>query len=135
MATRSENGFTLIEVMMTVMIMSIAFVGILEGQAVFFHSTTIRRSTAMLDTASRSYATALNNAPYVNCAPAYTPAPIAGTSAVVAVDYWNGSTAAAFTDRATCLANTDQGAQRLVITTTDASTNQTDALTIVKRKP
>ncbi len=44
---RSQDGFTLVEVMVTVMIMSIAFVTILEGEAVFFHSTTIRRATAV----------------------------------------------------------------------------------------
>ena len=47
---RREAGFTLVEVMVTVTIMSIAFVTILEGEAVFFHSTTIRRATASLDT-------------------------------------------------------------------------------------
>jgi prepilin-type N-terminal cleavage/methylation domain-containing protein len=135
-AARTQEGFTLIEVMVTVLIMSIAFVTILEGEAVFFHSTTIRRSTASLDSGARSYATALNNAPYANCAASYLLAAPAGETAAVTIDYWNGDAApASFTDRATCLANGEQGAQRLQITMTDTATSQTDLLTIVKRTP
>ncbi len=133
---RSQDGFTLVEVMMTVMIMSIAFVTILEGEAVFFHTTTIRHTTASLDTAARNYAAALDNAPYVDCAAAYAATADAGTTAAVAIDYWTGTaTPAAFTDRATCLAHGEQGAQRLKITMTDTSSTQSDQLTIVKRKP
>ena len=132
----SQDGFTLVEVMMTVMIMSIAFVTILEGEAVFFHTTTIRHTTASLDTAARNYAAALNNAPYVDCAASYSATPDAGTTAAVTVDYWTGSfSPASFTDRASCIANGEQGAQRIVITMTDTSTSQSDQLTIVKRKP
>ena len=131
-----QDGFTLVEVMVTILIMSIAFVTILEGEAVFFHSTTIRRSTASLDTATRNYATALNNAAYVDCAAAYAVPAAPGTSAAVAIDYWNGDTSpASFGGRATCLANGEQGAERLQITLTDTNTSQTDQLTIVKRKP
>lgn len=133
---RSVEGFTLVEVMVTVTIMALAFVTILEGVAVFFHSTTVRRSTATLDTAARTYSTSLNNAAYVNCAASYAATPDAGTTASVAIDYWNGDNApASFTDRTTCLANGDKGAQRLQFTLTDTNTSQTDQLTIVKRKP
>ena len=133
---RPEAGFTLVEVMVTVTIMSLAFVTILEGEAVFFHSTTVRRATASLDTAARSYSTALNNVAYVDCAASYAPVPQSGATASVAIDYWNGAISpAAFTNRATCLANGDQGAQRLQFTLTDTATSQTDQLTIVKRKP
>ncbi len=133
---RSQDGFTLVEVMMTVMIMSIAFVTILEGEAVFFHTTTIRHATASLDTAARNYATALDNAPYADCAASYPAPPGAGTTAAVAIDYWTGSAApASFANRTACVANGDQGAQRLTITMTDTGSSQTDQLTIVKRKP
>jgi len=135
-AARSQGGFTLVEIMVTVLIMTIAFVTILEGEAVFFQSSKIRRTTASLDGVTRSYATALDNLAYVDCAPAYAAAAPAGTSAAVTIDYWNGDTApASFADRATCLANGEQGAQRLKITMTDTATSQTDHLTIVKRKP
>ena len=134
--SRAEAGFTLVEVMVTVTIMTLAFVTILEGAAVFFHSTTIRRATASLDTATRSYSTALNNAAYVDCAASYAPVPQNGTTASVAIDYWNGDNApASFTDRTTCIANGDQGIQRLRFTLTDTATTQTDQLTIVKRSP
>jgi prepilin-type N-terminal cleavage/methylation domain-containing protein len=134
--SRPEAGFTLVEVMVTVTIMSLAFVTILEGQAVFFHSTTVRRATASLDTAARSYSTALNNVAYVDCANSYAPVPQAGSTAAVAIDYWNGDIApASFTDRTTCLANGDHGVQRLRLTLTDTATSQVDQLTIVKRKP
>ena len=135
-AARSQGGFTLVEIMVTVVIMSIAFVTLLEGEAVFFHSTTVRRATASLDSASRNYATALTNAVYVDCAATYAVAAPAGTTAAVTIDYWNGDTApASFGTRATCLANGDQGAQRLNVTLTDTETSQTDQLTTVKRKP
>ena len=122
---------------MTVTIMSIAFVTILEGQAVFFHSTTVRHATASLDTASRSYSTALNNAAYVDCAAAYAPVPRIRERP----PQWRSTTGTA-TPRprrspiaATCLANGDQGVQRMQITMTDTATSQSDQLTIVKRKP
>jgi prepilin-type N-terminal cleavage/methylation domain-containing protein len=135
-AARSQAGFTLVELMVTVLIMSIAFVTILEGEAVFMHSTTIRHATASLDAATRSYATALNNASYVDCAASYASAPAAGTTAAVTIDYWNGDTSpASFGNRAACLANGEAGAQRLRLTLTDTATSQTDQLTIVKRKP
>jgi prepilin-type N-terminal cleavage/methylation domain-containing protein len=135
-AARSQGGFTLVEIMVTVVIMSIAFVTLLEGEAVFFHSTTVRRATASLDSASRNYATALTNVAYVDCAVAYAVAAPGGTTAAVTVDYWNGDTApASFATRPTCLANGDQGAQRLDVTLTDTETAQTDQLTTVKRKP
>ena len=121
---------------MTVTIMSLAFVTILEGQAVFFHSTTVRHSTASLDTSIRSYSTALTNLAYVDCAASYAVAAPAGTTAGVTVDYWNGDAApATFADRASCLANGEHGIQRLHITLTDTHTSQSDQLTIVKRKP
>ena len=133
---RAQAGFTLVEVMVTVLIMSIAFVTILEGEAVFFHSTTVRHAGAVLDTASRNYATALSNIPYVDCASTYAPAADPGTTAALSIDYWNGDLApATFTDHATCVANGEQGAQRIQITMTDTNTSQSDQLTIVKRKP
>jgi prepilin-type N-terminal cleavage/methylation domain-containing protein len=131
-----QDGFTLVEVLVTVMIMSIAFVAILEGQALFFHATTIRRATASLDTATRNYTTALGNAPYVDCAAAYAVSAPAGTTAAVTIGYWKGDTSpASFTNRTTCLANGEQGAQRIQVTLTDTTTSQTDQLSIVKRKP
>ena len=135
-AHHDESGFTLVEILVTIVIMSIAFVTLIEGIAVFFHSTTVRRATASLDTATRNYATALNNDAYVDCASSYAATPATGTTGAVTIDYWNGdATPASFANRATCLANGEQGAQRLHLTLTDTETGQTDQLTIVKRKP
>ena len=132
----AEDGFTLVEILVTVVIMSLAFVTLLEGLAVFFHSGTVRRTVASLDSDSRSYAAALNADAYADCATGYAVSAPAGTSSAVTIDYWNGDASpASFSDRATCLANGDQGAQRLRITLTDTATSQTDELTIVKRKP
>ena len=133
---RAEDGFTLVEILVTVVIMSLAFVTLLEGLAVFFHSGTVRRTVASLDSATRTYAAALNSDTYTDCSASYAGSSPTGTSATVTIDYWNGDTApASFADRATCLANGDHGAQRLRITLTDTATSQTDQLTIVKRKP
>jgi prepilin-type N-terminal cleavage/methylation domain-containing protein len=135
-APAAEDGFTLVEILVTVVIMSLAFVTLLEGLAVFFHSGTVRRTVASLDSATRTYAAVLNGDAYADCSASYAGAAPAGTSAAVTIDYWNGDTApASFADRATCLANGDHGAQRLHITLTDMATSQTDLLTIVKRKP
>ena len=132
----SQDGFTLVEILVTVVIMSLAFVTLLEGEAVFFHSTTVRRTTASLDTDIRDYATALDADAYVDCASTYPASAAAGTTSALTIDYWNGDSApASFASHATCLANGEQGVQRLHITLTDTATNQTDQLTIVKRKP
>ena len=135
--TRSQGGFTLVEIMVTVTIMSLAFVTILEGEAVFFHSTTVRRATASLDTGIRDYSTALTNLAYVNCAASYAPAAPTGTTAALTIDYWNGDAAPGHVreSRRRASPTAISGVQRLHITLTDTNTSQTDQLTIVKRKP
>ncbi len=131
---RADAGFTLVEVALTVMIMSLAFVTILEGQAVFMHSTTVRRSSALLDAGVRNYAAAIDAEPYSDCAASYAVAAPAGTTPTVVVDYWQGDLAPA-TFASTCPGGVDRGAQRIQISLRDTATGQTDQLTIVKRKP
>jgi prepilin-type N-terminal cleavage/methylation domain-containing protein len=131
-----DAGFTLVEVLVAVSIMSIAFVTILEGVAVFTKTTHVHRTSATLDTAVRNYATQLEQTTYVDCTNGYSLGAPTGTSASVAIDYWRGdATPASFSNRSWCTSNGDRGAQRLRLTLTDTATGQVDSLTIVKRRP
>ena len=50
-----QAGFTLVELLVTMTIMAIAFVVILGAISVFFSSTRVHRASADLDAAMRTY--------------------------------------------------------------------------------
>jgi prepilin-type N-terminal cleavage/methylation domain-containing protein len=128
-----QAGFTLVEILVTVTIMGLAFVVILGAIGVFFSSTRVHRSSADLDAAMRTYVEKLNAAPYATACPAGyggVAAP-SGFTVAVQVDYWDGipSPTGWGPD---CAAAT--GAQRLTVTLKQSSTGQSDSLVVVKRK-
>lgn len=71
---RSEAGTTLVEVLITVMILGVAFVAILGGMGTSFGLSALHREQARVETEVRRYAEALKKATYVNScsADAYT---------------------------------------------------------------
>jgi Tfp pilus assembly protein PilV len=142
-----ERGETLLELLVTVTIMGIAFVGILAGIGTTFMATDSHRQEATAETVLRNYAERLQDptgVPYVNCATTaanYTsvngftvPATPAGWTAVVTtLLYWQGDTPPTFTS--TC--GTDKGLQQLSLRVqSPAGSHQaTETVVIVKRKP
>jgi prepilin-type N-terminal cleavage/methylation domain-containing protein len=146
-AERSDAGVTLLEVLVTITIMGIAFTALLSALTGIFWSGDAHRKVARAETLVRSYADAVDVAPYVNCAAAadYTgallPAPPAGyTASIQLVEYWNGgATGSIFpgTTQATCVANGDKGVQRITVRVvqTDAVRGVTIDVVVVKRDP
>lgn len=123
-----EAGFTLVEVLVALAIMSLAFVAIVGGLGVFFRATSTQRATADLDQRLRTYAESL---PYSDACPAdYSAAAPSGYSVAVGVEYLvAGSNPADFTG------SCPSDVHRLTVTMTRTADGRADALTIVKRKP
>jgi prepilin-type N-terminal cleavage/methylation domain-containing protein len=131
-ARGSDRGITLLEILITVALMSIAFASVLGGMGLFLKTESVQRSTARIDVDLRSYAEQLLATGYVNCA---TPAsyasiePPAGYTASVSVAYWDGGLPAAFGSSCT----SDQGVQQLTVSLA-ASDGVTAALVVGKSR-
>jgi len=144
---RDDLGETLLELLVTVSIMGIAFVGILAGIGTTFMATDSHRQDATAEAVLRSYAERMKDPTgmvYVNCATTATygvptgfalPATPAGWTATVTSSlYWQGDTApATFTG----VCGTDKGLQQLTLRVqSPAGSHQaTETVVIVKRKP
>lgn len=63
---RSEAGTTLVEVLITVMILGVGFVAILGGMGTSFGLSALHREQARVETEVRRYAETLKKAAYVN---------------------------------------------------------------------
>jgi prepilin-type N-terminal cleavage/methylation domain-containing protein len=131
-ASTDESGMTLLEITVTITIMAIVFVVVLGAISVFTRSTTVHRSSAELDRATRTYVERLDAAAYdgacpVSYAEVTTPA---GYTASVTAKNWTGTTPAVF---APCPA-ADIGSQQLTITVTETRTGQRQEVVVVKRK-
>ena len=130
-----QAGFTLVEVLVTMSIIAIAFIVLLGAISVFFSSTRIHRASADLDAAMRTYVEKLADASYVDCATATsynTVAVPAGFTASVQPKYWDGINPNPAVYGPTCPAP-DKGAQQLTVTLTRNTDGQNDSLVIVKR--
>jgi prepilin-type N-terminal cleavage/methylation domain-containing protein len=127
---RDESGFTLVEVLVALAIMSVAFVAIIAGLAVFFRGVRTQRGTADFDAAARSHAEQLLAQPYADCLTVSPTTLAGGFSATVDVRYWDGIDDATVDFVATC--TTDHGVQQLTVTL--SRDGRTDAVTVVKRR-
>jgi prepilin-type N-terminal cleavage/methylation domain-containing protein len=130
-----EAGFTLVELLVTMSIMAIAFIVMLGAISVFFSSTRVHRASAELDAAMRTYVEKLADAPYVDCATStsYNSVSVpAGFAVSVQPKYWDGIHPNPAVYGPTC-PTPDKGAQQLTVTMTRNSDGQKDRIIIVKR--
>ena len=131
-----QAGFTLVELLVTMTIMAIAFVVILGAISVFFSSTRVHHTSADLDAAMRTYVEKLADAPYVDCATttSYSSVPVPAGFTASSADRSTG-TASTRTPRSTepTCPTPDKGAQQLTVTLIRNSDGQKDSLVIVKR--
>jgi type II secretory pathway pseudopilin PulG len=142
---RSEAGLTLIELILTISLMGVAFAAILGGVAGIYSDSTVHRNAALVETWLRRYAESLDSASYVACATpssynaALTPSPPANFSVQInAVEYWDGNASAAFTSsQPGCVAAGDKGAQRITlqVAETEQFRGVTENVVLVKRDP
>ncbi|GAA1770897.1 type II secretion system protein [Luedemannella helvata] len=136
---RDDRGDTLIELLITVIIMGIAVAVLIGGIATSIRITDIHRKQAVAGAAVRDLAEAIESrvaaspTGYVDCAgpdayrASYTPP--AGYAHTLAVTYWDGS---AFTS--TC-GGTDRALQRLRLTVSSQDGRASESLDLVIRRP
>lgn len=141
--TRSgERGETLIELLVTVLILGTAVVALVGGLGLAVRVSDMHRKQATAGAAVRAFAEALqtkvaaNPTGYEECAlntsasytSAYAGPPTGYTASIDVVMYWNGS---AFV--ATC--SPDLGVQRISITVASNDGRASESLDVVLRKP
>ncbi|MBI4934846.1 MAG: type II secretion system protein [Actinobacteria bacterium] len=114
----ADRGITLLELLITMVLMSLAFAAVLGGMGLFLKAANDQRSMAGLDADIRTYAEALIASPYSDCADAATyesaMQDLADSMDVVAtvdVAYWDGNVPAAFGP----VCSTDLGVQQLTV--------------------
>ncbi|MET8755774.1 type II secretion system protein [Streptomyces sp. NPDC004667] len=88
---RGEEGETLIEVLVAVVLMGVAFVTIFGGIGTAIISSVRQQKVTGADSVIRSAAEKVVSDPYVSCAGGYeTPAPPPGYTMTVTIEYWDG---------------------------------------------
>jgi len=141
----SEAGFSLAEVLVTVVIVGITFTAILGGLATAITVSDYHRKQATADTIARDAAEWVKNSVstvYVSCASpgSYSLSgvtiPAGYAASVSAVQYWNGTgpTSSAYSPgfSDTC-PSPDTGLQRITVTASSTDGRATETVQIIKR--
>ena len=155
-AAHSDGGETLIELIVSVVILGITAVAVVGGIGVSITMSDIHHKQATAGAAVRDYAetieTFISGGGYVSCATpaAYSPATVGYTAppgysaAITALTYWQDSTTtpaqATPAFYSTCPTKTngvsgDSGLQQLSLKVSSADGRATEQLTIVLRQP
>lgn len=144
---RSDAGDTLVEVLVTIVIMGLAVTAIVGGVATSILVSAVNREQATAGVIIRDYAEAIisANTPYVACAVASSYAatvtvpsgwsqPVVLNAGAHLIQYWqsNGSGGGSFVS--TC-PSPDQGAQSMWLQVSSPDGRDVETLQIVKRKP
>ncbi|MFN2606537.1 MAG: prepilin-type N-terminal cleavage/methylation domain-containing protein [Acidimicrobiales bacterium] len=132
-----EAGVTLIESVVALAILGIAFAIFVGGMFTSVVGSDVHRKQATAETVLRSYAESLEQSgvTYVNCAgvtsyPAFS-APSGYTATITAVEYWNGSSYGAALP-SPC--SSDLGIQQLSLRVASTDNRDAEIVDIVKRK-
>jgi len=140
-AIRSESGFSLPEILITIAIVGIAFVAILGGMITSITVSDFHRKEATADTLARDAAEWVKDTgqTYIPCAQttgpsSYTLPPGASgySVSVPNIAYWNGTSSNPLSFVSSC-PSPDQGLQRITIVATSSDGRASQTVTIVKR--
>jgi prepilin-type N-terminal cleavage/methylation domain-containing protein len=129
-----RDGFTLVELLVTITIMATAMIAIFIGLTVLARATSVERSSANIDQVIRTYSEVLASAPYAACSTSYSTVTLPSgysTAATPTITYWNGDNPATF--RSTCSAGSDTGVQQFSTTIQEDQTGQLQRLLVTKR--
>jgi prepilin-type N-terminal cleavage/methylation domain-containing protein len=135
-----EAGFSLAEVLVTVVIVGIAFAAILGGMVTSIVVSDVHRKQASSDALARSAAEALKDqaVAYVNCAApndynaALPPAPAGYNVSVSSVQYWDGTSSDPVTYSGSC-PSPDMGMQLVTVVAGSGDGRASETLEFVKR--
>jgi type II secretory pathway pseudopilin PulG len=140
---RSEGGFSLAEIVITIAIVGITFTALLGGMLTAIKVSTQHQRNATADTLARSVAEWVKDpvqTPYVNCAGGTTYGLTgvtrpSGYSVAMVVRYWNGATptGVAYQPVFQTSCATDAGLQQITITATAPDGTTTESVQILKR--
>lgn len=139
-----ESGFSLVEILITIAIVGIAFTAILGGMMVMITTSSYQRKAATADTLARDAAEQIkNNAAnaYVSCAGIGTyslpTAPTAYSITITKIEYWNGAapsgTAYSPTFQLSPCPSPDHGLQRITITAASSDVQASETVQVIKR--
>ena len=145
-ALSGESGVTLIEMLVTVVIMGIAFVAIVGGMTTSIFGSDLHRKQATAETVLRSYGESVKTkAGWDGCsatAAGYMPAAVGFTNpnaaqfsvAATAVQFWvpSGSTGSW---APSCPGGADTGLQKVSLRVQSLDGRATETLDVVRRKP
>lgn len=140
---RDEQGETLLELVIAIMILGVCVVGIGAGMVMSVKISGINRQQAVADAYLHNYAETLQGYAYRGCTAASTPdysavvnpplnaalpAPFSGAS--ITVSYWDPTTS---TFMSTCPAGGDSGLQKITFSATTSDNFVHESLVVVKR--
>lgn len=143
-----EDGFSLVEVLITIVIVGVTFAALLGGLITTITVSSLHRKQATADSVARSAAEWIKDGvqtPYANCAGVGTysfsslPHPAGYSVAVQTVEYWDGAGALAGTPYSldshlgsSCPGGGDKGLQRITIRVSDGQVSE--SVQVVKRR-
>ena len=143
-AARSETGETLVETMITVVLLAVLTTGIVASLGTNIRVSDFDARLAGSEAVIRSYAQAWQRAPYLPCTSSSNPygtttppgftAPASYTATLVAVKAWNSSSGSSGPATFNACPATDTGLQSLDLQVT-SSRGASQTVTIMKRKP
>ena len=146
---RDENGFSLVEVLVTIVIVGVTFSALLGGLVTTITVSSLHRKQATADSVARSAAEWVKDSvanPYANCggAGAYSLSglqkPSGYAASITSVEYWDGTLPAAGTAYSldghmgsSCPGGGDKGVQRITISVTSSDGQAQETVQVLKR--
>jgi len=152
---RGEEGFSLVEVLITIVIVGVTFAALLGGLITTITVSSVHRKQATADSVVRSAAEWIKDGvqtPYAPCGGvgpynnslSNLPRPSGYSAVVQTVEYWDGASAVAGTPYALnsgigghlgtgCPGTGDKGLQRITIVVTSSNPPISETVQIIKR--
>ncbi len=154
LAIHHDEGFSLAEILVTIVIVGITFTAILGGLMTSIRVSDLQRTEATADAVARSAAEWVKDSfrtPYQNCAVvadyspylAALPTPSGYSATITNVEYWDGAAPAASgtyslspgpPDHIQPSCSADKGLQRITIVATSLDGQAAEKVQIMKRK-